>query len=855
MATYYRWRKSTIITSESQREVGQGVSTASDVIYFGTNRSHSNGIYTFNEKSYPIDDIVRTEMVDYDYFRFGDDSLCYGTNAPNPLYLLKKSGTTITVDVHVEGYNLIRYSLKTSPGTSQGYVYSTSPSAYPNGGVQGGYYYDQRTSIGSPSAPSSITYPEIITSSPVTVSWGEATSNIPDVTIAQYLVQRYENGSTVLKNVGYTSGTSMEVEIDGDVTSIQFVVRPIDSNDQYGSIITGPISQVLLAPALTVPQMVMQGQSATISWSTVEGAESYTLQRKSSADGDWTQVYSGANLSYTETVGTWTSLQYRVQAVFDGTPGGWATSNSIQIVSASALVISGQDGDLGTLTNDVPYSISSDQTSLTIDVTVEVNGGEYTAFQATSGKTYKVGVLDLPTGTGSIVITASAEVSDSPVTVTRTWTYNKTAQTFPNSGSIATLTQEDKIVYPETLAEAVRTSMTPWGGNLSTALNLLKNAALFNQTKTPKYNEVTVDLSKLTQTDAQNGKIINLPVNGVMTPHRVVHIGNPNPELYDSSCDGVWVQRIGNIKSGKWNNSNKNTLVNSTIMQTMSSYLADYDSAVQSAIKTVKIPYCAGNGSSSVNSGANGLECKVFPLSAKEVGLDEILSSTEILPTDGAKLDYYLSGNGDEARAKRAFSDPYFLRTPRVGADVTSYVAYIEPTPAPTISFSSYVGATAEYKNIPSFILPTTFSAGPYYVAIDGTIHDAQEYEEAGTWSDVWGNAIPAIKIETGSYVGTGTSGSSNPNTLTLPFVPKIVFIAMQDGSQGISGRIFQSFPWIYGTNQGVVSYGEDQIEIGINNLSWDGTTLKWYSSAGNLVGADYQLNKNGVTYLYVVIG
>ena len=112
--------------------------------------------------------------------------------------------------------------------------------------------------------------------------------------------------------------------------------------------------------------MVIQGHSATISWGAIDGADSYTLQRKANTDADWTQVYSGADLSYTETVGTWTSLQYRVQAVFDGTPGGWATSDPIQIVSASALVISGQDGDLGTLVNDVPYSISSDQTSPTM---------------------------------------------------------------------------------------------------------------------------------------------------------------------------------------------------------------------------------------------------------------------------------------------------------------------------------------------------------------------------------------------------------------------------------------------------------------------------------------------------------
>lgn len=840
MATYYRWRKSAPEYGTQETNVA-GLTD----IYIGNGTLYKGSGFTEDGINFKLVDQIQLNSGDATQILKG--SCVWAPSNPSVVYSAEKGWFSVGTDssgrwkLHTTSAGAVRYSRTVSPGTSQGYVYSTNSSAYPNGGVQDGYYYDQRTTVESPTAPTNLQYPNPITTPTVMLSWDAATSNTSHNVVLYEVSYSINGGSSWVVDNTTGNTTYNFTSMPAGATSIMFRVRAWDMNNQYGNYVTGTQSQVHLAPTLTIPQMVMQGQQATINWSAIEGADSYTLQRKSSADSDWVQVYSGTALTFSETVGTWTSLQYRVQAVFSGTPGGWATSNSIQIVSASALVISGQDGDLGTLTNDVPYSISSDQTSLTIDVTVEVNGGEYTAFQATSGKMYKVGVLDLPTGTGSIVITASAEVSDSPVTVTRTWTYNKTAQTFPNSGSVTTLTQENKVVYPETLTEAVRTSMTPWGGNLSTALNLLKNAALFNQTKTPKYNEVTVDLSKLTQTDAQNGKIINLPVNGVMTPHRVVHIGNPNPELYDSSCDGVWVQRIGNIKSGKWNNSNKNTLVNSTIMQTMSSYLADYDSAVQSAIKTVKIPYCAGDGSSSVNSGTNGLECKVFPLSAKEVGLDEILSSTEILPTDGAKLDYYLSGNGDEARAKRAFSDPYFLRTPRVGADVTSYVAYIEPTPAPTISFSSYVGATAEYKNIPSFILPTTFSAGPYYVATDGTIHDAQEYEEAGTWSDVWGNAIPAIKLETGSYTGTGTYGQNNPNTLTLPFKPKVVFVTRKDSFLGTGGA-FVGFVWLFGQDT-ITSHGPTTFTVNENGLSW-------YSN-----GASNQLNVSGVNYVYAALG
>lgn len=840
MATYYRWRKSTIRYRLAKQSVTSGSFTASGGIVYFADTDDPDTDPEFNTStgkfSLTYDNVIENGGT---YRPNTVKLVCGGERNPTEVYgngfmQLDRSRSTIKVTPLSSGQTFNRYYSQATAGTSQGYVYSTSSSAYPNGGVQDGYYYDQRTTVTSPTAPTGLTYPNPITTPSAAISWTAATS-ATDYPVSLYEVSYSTNGGSSWTVAGTTAEVSYTFSITPGTTSIMFRVRAQDSNGQWGVYMTGTASQVLLAPTLTVPQMVMQGQSATISWGAIEGADSYTLQRKSSADADWTQVYSGADLSYTETVGTWTSLQYRVQAVFDGTPGGWATSDPIQIVSASALVISGQDGDLGTLVNDVPYSISSDQTSPTIDVTVEVNGGEYASFQATSGQTYTIGVLDLPTGTGSIVVTATTTVSESPVTVTRTWTYSKTAQTFPNSGSVATLTKEGNVVYPETLIEAVRASMTPWGGNLSTALELLKRAALFNRTKQPKYSEVTIDLSTLTKTDAQNGKIINLPVNGVMVPHRVVHIGNPDSELYDSSCDGVWVLRIGNIKNGKWNESNENTLPNSTIMQTMSGYLADYDSALQSAIKTVKIPYCIGNGSSSVNSGANGLECKVFPLSAKEVGLDEILSSAEILPTDGAKLDYYLSGDGDEARAKRAFSDSYFLRTPRVGADYTSYVAYIGPVPAPTISYPSYVGATAEYKNIPAFILPTTFSAGPYYVATDGTIHASQEYTEAGDWLDVWGNAIPAVKIEAGSYVGTGTSGQSNPNELTFQFAPKMVVVTAT-GAAGL------------GASTGMLWNGNPT--IGSKSVTLDGNALSWYdSSAAN------QLNTSGTTYYYVAIG
>ena len=603
---------------------------------------------------------------------------------------------------------------------------------------------------------------------------------------------------------------------------------------------------MILAPDLTVPPMVMQGQPATINWTSIDGADSYTLQRKSSADADWTQVYSGTDTTFTETVGTWTSLQYRVQAVFDGTAGGWATSDPIQIVSASALVISGQDGDLGTLVNDVPYSISSNQTSPTIDVTVEVNGGEYASFQATSGQTYKVGVLDLPTGTGSIVITASTEVSESPVTVTRTWTYSKTATSFPAAGSVAQLTKEGAVIWPKTLDEAVRAAMNPWGGNLGTALNLLKNAALFNRTKQPKYSEVTIDLSTLTQTDAQNGKIINLPYKGAMTPHRVVHIGNPDSELYDSSCNGVWLLREDIVELGDWQVTNVNTgFPNSTIANAMDGYFNNYDISVQASIKSANIPYCVGGGSLDVTTTTK----KIFPASIKELGAD---SGTDNYPEDGAPLQYFITHPDALVANFNGTPTNYWTRTP--DDRFSSWVYHVSSGGGVG---GDPAGNALGYRHL--LIMDTVFSA-TYYVDQNGGIHDQQEYTESGDWLDVWGKAIPAVHIETGSYVGTGTYGSSNPNMLTFGFEPHVVIVAgMSNSNPGTGGdgnvEVGLFFPDILQEAYKASSYfliGRSGSQYYCAKFEDATNTLSWYYYTS---GASLQLNYSGKTYFYVAIG
>lgn len=481
MATYYRWAKKTIKyeTDESCKTTGSigSVNKGSDSLNLHRSQTlvnNNDGTASLAQTTDYVEIPISSLLVDeesapliHDFFPYNtdlkwfaiktsglDDNDAVWTTGENVKIYCKESGNQYSV--YVEAPSSIGFlSITKNGGTFIDYVYSTSSSAYPNGGASGEYYYDQRTTVTSPTQPTGLTYPNPITTQKVTVSWQAATSNVPDYPVSGYQVDVSTNGGTSWTTAGTPTTNSLTYSITPGTTSIMFRVRAKDSNGQWGSYVTGTASQVLLAPTLTVPQMLMQGQQATVNWTAIEGADSYTLQRKSSADADWTQVYSGANTTFSETAGTWTTVQYRVQAVFDGTPGGWATSAEIPVVSASALVISGQDGDLGTLVNDVPYSISTD-TGNQITATITANGAVIFSGNVGNSVADVIPVLDLINGSGTIVIEASVTASSGPVSAVRTWTYTKTMMTFPNAGSIAELTKDGKVMWPETLAEAVR---------------------------------------------------------------------------------------------------------------------------------------------------------------------------------------------------------------------------------------------------------------------------------------------------------------------------------------------------------------------------------------------------------------
>lgn len=105
-----------------------------------------------------------------------------------------------------------------------------------------------------------------------------------------------------------------------------------------------------------------------------------------------------------------------------------------------------------------------------------------------------------------------------------------------------------------------------------------------------------------------------------------------------------------------------------------------------------------------------------------------------------------------------------------------------------------------------------------------------------------------SAKIESGSYTGTGTSGSENPNSLTFSIAPAILFIITANNVN----TPYQCFfinpcvsAWTLISSSG--SYNRLRV-------TWNNNIVTWYTNVTSSP-ANVQLNTSGTTYYYIAIG
>lgn len=235
--------------------------------------------------------------------------------------------------------------------------------------------------------------------------------------------------------------------------------------------------------------------------------------------------------------------------------------------------------------------------------------------------------------------------------------------------------------------------------------------------------------------DKNVGDIVKIAENGTPVEYIIVHKGKPST-MYDNSCIGVWVLRKDIHSYRVWDGTKdnyENSYDGATIRTWLgNTFLNTIDEIVRESIKTVKIPYHIAHGTSGMGegTGSKGLSCKVFLLSAYEVGV-----GISTMCEDGAILDYFLDADDDLRKAVdiNGADATWWLRTPY--ATNGKSVVYINDT--------GKAGSSYAYNNIaavrPAFVLPEDLAVGPN--------------------GDVSINALPTITSDKTGDLGTLAEG------------------------------------------------------------------------------------------------
>lgn len=354
-------------------------------------------------------------------------------------------------------------------GTSKvGTASNSSVSAYPTNGGSGSYWYVYQgsdsidaTAVGysnqSPMGGQSIT----INVTPTTPTYGGT---------IQYTYQVQLSGGSWTTIATKTTATSQQYTIPAGTTS--FAARVV-ANDTWGfsssTYTTGSTLTVTnnlppTAPGSISIGSVVGGQQCTITWTAATDPDgtvaSYQLERQTDNGDTWTQIYSGSNLTYTDTINAdWATVNYRVKATDDDGDSGPYATGTMQTVNDGWLYFSGPPSDMGEQPApfNFVFSIGSTGATSASSIAVTVIYDDETIYTGTVTSAQQI-TLPIDTrltyaGDHDIIVTATA---NGFLAVTQQCDFTVPSVTLPNGGA-AGIMEDDagKPYYPATLARFV----------------------------------------------------------------------------------------------------------------------------------------------------------------------------------------------------------------------------------------------------------------------------------------------------------------------------------------------------------------------------------------------------------------
>lgn len=193
------------------------------------------------------------------------------------------------------------------------------------------------------------------------------------------------------------------------------------------------------------------------------------------------------------------------------------------------------------------------------------------------------------------------------------------------------------------------------------------------------------------------GTIVHAYYNGALTEFIVIQQGNPDPSIYDDSCNGTWLLIKDIFNTCMWYKSASSTsyyFYDQSIPRSKldSIELQKFSANMQDMIKQVKIPAMI-TGYNAIKYGSEGLEAKLFLLSATEI----LGADASTYDNDGAQLSYFAENTDLTTRIAyyNGTAIWWWLRSNRVtlqGKSNSIYVIMENGRHASTNSFSSVYG-------------------------------------------------------------------------------------------------------------------------------------------------------------------
>ena len=199
---------------------------------------------------------------------------------------------------------------------------------------------------------------------------------------------------------------------------------------------------------------------------------------------------------------------------------------------------------------------------------------------------------------------------------------------------------------------------------------------------------------------------------------------------------------------------------------------------------------------------------------------------------------------------------------------VSNYLYYIRPDATATqyTDYDNTFGFEFDQGNKYKVVEVTTYSEWERLSSPDASAYPSsgvvgnEEYMYVGVPFE---NATsPHIQVATGSYVGTGASGSNHPCALTFDFAPKMVIVYSGDSYGPYANTAYTGSSW--GTSHQVFYAGSTRFSVyngyhATTTFSLSGNTLTWYSayngSSVTSSAGGCQMNAGGNTYHYIAIG